>query len=330
MPSKSKLFYNIALLDKTVEHLKQNENLWKERKARYYGVNDYCNENYLYNSESDVLHEAKCKCYNCERCRPKKKYELLTNIVNVAERYGLRRHLVITLPGFPFRSLFCDADESFDYTMKKFNEFRVLYRRYFGQNLSYICLPRSQSDGFCHLHILIGDFIPKTWLDDILKKLNLGFPFVTYVDIHRLGNYLSKYWYKEHEWFIPKDKKHYTHSADIKFEKIIPSGDWCFLVMPKGLYVMGCDKVDYIYRVMDFLKPYHNPPPLNIMLSGFYEDLNKKFGDNYVGFLRKHGVKNSSGFVKNKKPYYVKIRQTKLFYGSDSSGAKLVKLVGSL
>ena len=72
LPRHSKLFYNITLLDKTVKHLKQNNDLWKKRKARYNGVNDYCNENYLYNSESDVLHEAKCKCYNCERCRPKK------------------------------------------------------------------------------------------------------------------------------------------------------------------------------------------------------------------------------------------------------------------
>jgi hypothetical protein len=154
LPSKSKLFYNITLLDKTGEHLKQNNDLWEKRKARYKNTNDYCNENYLYNSESDVLHEAKCKCYNCERCRPIKKYDLLRNIVNVSEKHNLRRHLVITLPGYPFRSLFCNADESFDYAMKKFNEFRVLYKRNFGKNLSYICLPRSQSDGFCHLHIL--------------------------------------------------------------------------------------------------------------------------------------------------------------------------------
>jgi hypothetical protein len=234
LPSKSKLFYNITLLDKTVEHLKQNEHLWEERKARYKNTNDYCNENYLYNSNSDELHPAKCKCYNCERCRPIKKYDLLRNIVNVSEKHNLRRHLVITLPGYPFRSLFCNADESFDYAMKKFNEFRVLYKRRFGKNLSYICLPRSQSDGFCHLHILVGEYISKDWLDDVLKRINLGFPFITYVDIQRLGNYLSKYWYKEHEWFIPKNKKHYTHSADIELEKFFPHPDWYFFVMPKN------------------------------------------------------------------------------------------------
>lgn len=328
MPPKSKLFYNITLLDKCIEHLKQNEDLWKERKNRYDGVNDYCNENYFYNPESERFHEANCKCYNCERCRSKKKYELLSNIVSVAEKYDLRRHLVITLPGYPFRSLLCNVDDSFDYAMKKFNEFRVLYKRVFGHNLSYICLPRSQSDGFCHLHILIGNFIPKGWLDDVLKRINLGFPFITYVDIHRLGNYLSKYWYKEHEWFIPKDKKHYTHSANIKFEKNVSSGGWYYVLIPNGPYVMGCDKVDYIYNVMKFLNPFHNPPPIDILLNGFYEDLHKEFGNNYVGFLRRHGVRSSSGIVNNnKKPYFVKIRQTKLFYEGVSFHVDIKKFI---
>jgi hypothetical protein len=314
IPPKSKLFYNITLLDNTVEHLKQNRILWEERKARYNGVNDYCDENYLYNSESDVLHEVKCKCYNCERCRPKKKYDLLKNIVKVAEKHNLTRHLVITLPGYPFRSLFCNADESFDYAMKKFNEFRVLYKREFGKNLSYICLPRSQSDGFCHLHILVGDFIPKEWLDKVLNSINLGFPYITYVNVNRLGNYLSKYWYKEHEWFIPENKKHYTKSADIKFERFYPSGNWYFFITPNGPFVMGCDKVDYIYRCMDFVNPYHNPPPMGLMLSGFYEDLSISYGDNYIGFLRKYGIKDPSGLIKKIEPAFRKMKQNKLFY----------------
>ena len=232
MSCNSKIFYNFTLLDKTIEHLKQNEILWRNRIVRYSGSNDYCKEHFMYNSILDNLHEVGCKCYNCERCRRKKKYDLLNNIVNSAEKYNLTRHLVITLPGYPFRSLFCNVDESFDYAMKKFNEFRVLYKREFGKNLSYICLPRAQSDGFCHLHVLVGSFIPKDWLDKTLNSINLGFPFITYVDVHRLGNYLSKYWYKEHEWYIPENKKHYTRSADIEFESYLPDYGWYFFALP--------------------------------------------------------------------------------------------------
>jgi len=308
-----------------VEHLKQNEDLWKERKARYDGVNDYCSENYLYNSESDVLHEAKCKCYNCERCRPKKKYDLLKDIVKAAEKHGLRRHLVITLPGYPFRSLFCDADESFDYAMKKFNEFRVLYKRCFGKNLSYICLPRSQRDGFCHLHILVGGFISKGWLDDVLNRINLGFPFITYVDVHRLGNYLSKYWYKEHEWFVPENKKHYTRSANIELEVFVPSALWYYIGMPHAPYVVGSDRVDCVYRCIDYINPYHNPPPFEFMLGEFYSDLYKGLGDDYISFLRKHGVSNPEGISKSISPHFSKSRQMKLFYNGRSCFVGLKK-----
>jgi hypothetical protein len=173
------------------------------------------------------------------------------------------------------------------------------------------------------LHILVGNFISKDWLDDVLKRINLGFPFITYVDIQRLGNYLSKYWYKEHEWFIPKNKKHYTHSADIELEKFFPHPDWYFFVMPKNPYVMGCDKVDYIYRCMDYVNPYHNPPPLDFMLSNFYKDIYTEFGDNYVGLLRRHGIKGSSGSIKNRKPFYAKIRQIKLFYNGRSHQVRI-------
>ena len=241
----------------------------------------------MYNSETEVLNQSSCKCFSCERCRPKKKYDLLKNIVKTAEKHNLRRHLVITLPGYPFRSLFCNVDESFDYAMKKFNEFRVLYKRFFGRNLSYICLPRSQEDGFCHLHILVEDFIPKDWLDDVLKRINLGFPFITYVDVQRLGNYLSKYWYKEHEWYIPENKKHYTRSADIELESFVPSSVWYYIGLPYSSYASGSNRVDCVYRCIDFINPYHSPPPLDFILGEFYKDLNKTYGDDYISFFKK-------------------------------------------
>lgn len=318
LPRHSDLFYNFTLLDKVTEHLKQNEVLWKERKAHYSGVNDYCNEHFLYNSDKDFLKNASCKCYNCDRCRPKKKYDLLKSIVNSAEKHNLKRHLVITLPGYPFRSIECNCDESFNYALKKFNELRVLYKREFGKNLCYICLPRSQNDGFCHLHVLVGSYISKDWLDKTLKSINLGFPFITYVDVHRLGNYLSKYWYKEHEWFIPKNKKHYTRSADIDLECFEPAPIWYFIGVPNKKYVFGSDIVDCVYRCIDWINPYHNPPPFNIMLGFFYQDLHKKYDNSYVSFLRKYNVKNPEGIFGFRKPSFIKSKQLRLFYSGNS------------
>lgn len=325
-------FENFTLLDNVTEHLKQNEKMWNDRIKDYSGVKDYCNENFLYNKDSDLLKIASCKCFSCERCRPKKKYDLLKSIVKSAEAKKLTRHLIITLPGYPFRSLFCNVDESFDYAMKKFNEFRVLYRRNFGKNLSYICLPRAQEDGFCHLHILVGSYISKDWLDDVLNKINLGFPYITFVDVHRLSNYLSKYWYKEHEWFIPKNKKHYTTSADIDIECFLPSFGWYFISVPKKMFSVGCDVVDCVYRCLDFINPFHRPPPFDMMLGYFYEDVHREYGDNYVGFLRKRGVKSPYGHINDVKPLFVKHRQMRIWYSGRSyfahiRGFKPVKYV---
>lgn len=41
MPFDSAGLHNITLLDKTTEHLKQNEILWSKRKSRYRNSNDY-------------------------------------------------------------------------------------------------------------------------------------------------------------------------------------------------------------------------------------------------------------------------------------------------
>jgi hypothetical protein len=188
-------------------------------------------------------------------------------------------------------------------------------------------MPRSQSDGFCHLHVLVGSYISKDWLDKTLASINLGFPYITYVDIHRLANYLSKYWYKEHEWFIPENKKHYTRSADIDFERYIPSSGWYFLAMPNSPFICGCDKIDYLYRVMDFVNPSHYPPPLDLMLSCFYEDLSIELGNNYVGFLRKYGIRSSEGLIKEKLPIYKRYRQSRLFYSGRSFRIKHEKFV---
>jgi len=45
-------------------------------------------------------------------------------------------------------------------------------------NISYICLYRSQEDGFCHLHILVSSYIAKDWLEKTMKSINLGYPFI--------------------------------------------------------------------------------------------------------------------------------------------------------
>lgn len=133
-----------------------------------------------------------------------------------------------------------------------------------------------------------------------------------------MGNYLSKYWYKEHEWFIPKNKKHYTRSADIDLDSFIPSSSWYFIGIPDNIYTGGSDIIDCVYRCLDWINPYHNPPPFDLMLGFFYDNLNSKYNKNYVSDIKKFGVKNPEGIYNSRNPSFIKSKQLKLFYSGNS------------
>jgi hypothetical protein len=258
-----------TLLDYTKEHLRQDSDVHpdvKERIVRYSTVPPYCGHSLLYNPKKHVLNKSHCNCYSCPDCRPRLQRQLLKSIVSLAEVHHLTRHLIITVPGVEFRSK-VSPDESFSYASMKFNDFRTLYKRKFGHNLQYIALSRSQETGYCHYHILVGSFIPKEWLDQTMSSLKLGFPFIDYVDVHRLGAYLSKYWYKDHEWYIPKNKRHYSHSAGLNIEDFVSPDPWYFMRFSTRSDLYSLSSMDRVAGWIERLSGY--PPPFDYLVSVF-------------------------------------------------------------
>ena len=62
-----------------------------------------------------------------------------------------------------------------------------------------------------------------------MKRINSGSCNIKYVDAHRVGAYLSSYLRsKEHEWFLPKGKKHYSTSRNVHFEDYVPTDTWVY------------------------------------------------------------------------------------------------------
>lgn len=246
-------------LDYSIEHLRHDD---------YEGVNSSCGLNAIFDIREHRVFPLACNCWRCSSCRPRKISKLLKEVVSLGVEGGLTRHLVITLKGVDFRNS-VSADDSFAFSSRKFNDFRKIYKRKFGHNLSYIALPRSQKDGYCHLHILVGSYVPKFWLDKTLRSLNFGFSWITYVDIHRLKNYLSKYWYKEHEWFIPKNKRHYSCSRDVVFAVHVSDGNFVPI-----LFGSCCDvdaRLELVYKICDFFTK--KPPPFDYLCSVFYSKI---------------------------------------------------------
>lgn len=237
----------------------------EEREERYRTKNSSCGEVDYYLPRQHKIESNKCKRFTCGRCFKKEVNKKLIEVVKKGIEFQLFRHLVITLEGEEFRNKLT-PDKSFIYITKKWNSFKIYYRRTFKNKFDYILFNRSQKDGYAHLHVLVSVKIPKDWIEDTVRRLNLGWSRIKFVDIHRLKNYLSKYWYKEHEWWIPENKRHFSSSRTIKFEK---KKDGEYLLLHWYYDYTKYGKLEDYYTIIE--ENYGYPPPLDFILGEFYK-----------------------------------------------------------
>lgn len=233
----------------------------QERIKQYNEIPYYCGKDYLY-SKNNGIEILNCKSFRCLKCRKEKIKSLLPKITNICLENDLTRHLIITFKGKELRNKI-SPNNSYDYTIRKFHNIHNSYRSKYGKGLKYICMNRSQENGYSHLHILINKYIPKEWLQKQIDKHNLGFFKIKHVDIHRISNYLSKYWYKEHEWYIPKDKRHFSTSKNIKINDNYNNDEYYYIE------IYGYDEIYFeIYRW--FIAVMLKPPPNSFYINSQY------------------------------------------------------------
>lgn len=242
-----------------------------EERSNYYGYrNDSCGKKgFIYDKKGHHIYEANCKQFSCAYCRPIEIHKILKKVVKTARKYNLTRHLVITMPGDDYRNKY-DADASFYDFSDKWNELKtVIQQRYFSEktyvvwededgyhkrmqfipwgDFNYIGFRRSQKDGYCHLHALVGSYIPKDVIDNLCERVGLGSTWIESIKIRRITHYLSKYWYKDHEWFIPKGMKHLTKSHSINWIDHNKKSDvkrWFMIMNDKGSYRNHLEMMD--------------------------------------------------------------------------------------
>jgi len=261
-----------------------------QKRTNYYqSKNHSCGKiMHIYDKKTNNIYNANCKQFSCGYCRQIEIGKLLRKVVRTAKHNNLTRHVVITIGGDNIRK-YINPDQSFNYVSKMFNLFRVKYKLKFGHNLPYISFRRSHEDGYCHIHALVGDFIDKNKLQDLALECNLGYTRIDFVSVNRIGRYLSKYWYKDHEWYIPKGKKHITKSRDFNWielkhnDKLVdfePSG--CleydryqsdskrYHIIMKISNIKNKSYLDYIYEYVYFLSGGY-PPSFSFMLANSYQ-----------------------------------------------------------
>lgn len=235
----------------------------QERYNRYDKRPHYCGRDIIYDSSKKSLSHMNCKSFACVHCRKKKINSLINKFVRICYINNLQRHMVITLKGKSFRKN-VNPDDSFKYMSKKFNNFRWLLKRDYNISLKYISMNRSQYSGYSHLHIMIDKYIKIKYLIDVTKRVGLGSVDIEFIDIHRIKNYLSKYWYKYHEWLIPKGKRHFSTSKDIKLND---KKDY----FPEDYYIWIYDE-DNIKGILNeyFACVFGDKPPNSYNISQIY------------------------------------------------------------
>lgn len=164
-----------------------------------------------------------CKKWNCPDCGPRLAKKLQRNIAHAAREHNLDRLLTLTLD--PRRIKTADP---IGHIWKTWQKFRVYLQRKFKESITYVAVMELHKSGLPHLHILIDRFIPQAWISDRWERLGGG----RVVDVRRINNldnaawYLSKYLSKDALRRVPKGKRRYSKSRNVRFPKRELEGNW--------------------------------------------------------------------------------------------------------
>jgi hypothetical protein len=201
-----------------------------------------------------------CKTWSCPICGPKRAKRLKQAITEWAYKKGLSRFLVLTLDPKFLEHVPHKERYSYFYMMHVWRKFRVyLYRKY--GKISYVWTIEPQKSGICHLNVLINRYIDQSWISEVFSKLGGGkIVWIERADIRRVGAYISKYITKMYEWPIPRRKRRFGCSRDIKlFGLKNKVSEWVVVRFDILTYKVLCVKVVSGLRAY-YIHPKNGPP----------------------------------------------------------------------
>lgn len=197
---------------------------FEELKMEYNSINEGCCRcGKIYDYRKNRNNPLFCLNWSCDRCRGVLKNRLYHSVIQNIYMFNLNKHFVITSEGKEYRNKY-SFEESFSFMSSQWKKFKKCieynyyerytkkgyYAPYIGETFHYILFPRAQRDGYCHFHLIIPDEISWDFLDNIRKKYGLG-----YVSIQKnqsVAEYLHRDFFKDHEYIIPHNVKHYISS----------------------------------------------------------------------------------------------------------------------
>jgi len=168
-----------------------------------------------------------CNAYRCSRCRPRKLRRVRARIAEIATQTKLQRFVTLTLDPKKIPEN-VTSDRHLRETWRKM---RVLLARKFKASMPFISVLEFHKSGIAHLHILVGIYIPQSWLSEAWQSVGGGkIVDIRYVDVHRVSAYLTKYLANqkvEHTLrYLPLRARIFSTSRSIVFWGKNKSGYW--------------------------------------------------------------------------------------------------------
>lgn len=227
----------------------------------YQSINVGCGRwyGYLYHRRIHEVKDLLCDNWVCDRCRPIKKMILCNNIARCVKEDDMNYHFVITCDGKEWREKY-SWDESYAFMSEVWHNYSRVIKYHYGKDLKYIVLPRAQKTGYCHYHILLDRYVPISFLDRYRMRYGLGYVSIMYHDNPQ--EYLTHF-KKDYEYFIPKNKKHYMTTKNIKINDSIndkKSDDLLFFQVDKK----NVSWIDDMYEIIKIQSGY--PLPFNMYI----------------------------------------------------------------
>jgi hypothetical protein len=213
----------------SLDEIQNNRNIGDLVSFERLGRNGFCGIWTTFGESADGLgtkfHRLNCKTWACCYCGPKKAKRYRFLIGQLAEREQLTRFLTLTLDPSLIEG------DSVKYLRSVFNKFRLYLRRKYGVPVKYIAILEFHKSGVAHLHLLVDRFIPWEWIKNSWSALGGGqVVFITYVDVHRISRYLSKYLTKDLLLSAPKRSRRVTTSRSLHLiEKKASNTSWTLL-----------------------------------------------------------------------------------------------------
>jgi hypothetical protein len=178
-----------------------------------------------------------CGRLACDNCGERRVRKLRKRVSQLAEENRLTRFLTLTLDPARLPA----GENSVDYLRACFAKFRVYLGRRFQGAITYLAVVELHKSGVAHLHVLVGRFIPQDWISVSWAAVGGGIIVdIRFVDVHRIGAYVSKYLTKQVLLSIPARKKRISTSRDIRIsEKRERTG-----------FSWGMDPIDVMWQVV--------------------------------------------------------------------------------